>query len=115
MCPPNWKNSGRRCAAGRRLACLSTSYCQRRPGPVHGTADLAIAHSYCPDPAPRQPISLELEAPELTLELGVVARNNAASWDSSDDDIGIDPERYKGRVFVTTMHKAKGLSGTGST
>jgi DNA helicase-2/ATP-dependent DNA helicase PcrA len=40
--------------------------------------------------------------PELTDELKVIARNERRF-------IGFDPERHKGRVVVSTMHKAKGL------
>ncbi len=47
--------------------------------------------------------------PELSDELGVIARNERRFLGFSDDDLGFDPERYKGKVVVATMHKAKGL------
>lgn len=47
--------------------------------------------------------------PELTAELGVVARNERRFLGFSADDAGFDPGRHKGKVVVSTMHKAKGL------
>jgi len=47
--------------------------------------------------------------PELTEELGVIARNERRFLGFSESDIGFDPEKYKGTVVVSTLHKAKGL------
>jgi DNA helicase-2/ATP-dependent DNA helicase PcrA len=47
--------------------------------------------------------------PELTGELGVIARNERRFLGFSQDDTGFDPERYKGKVVLGTIHKAKGL------
>jgi DNA helicase II / ATP-dependent DNA helicase PcrA len=47
--------------------------------------------------------------PELTSELAVIAKNERRFIGFSDDDSGFDPERHRGKVVVTTMHKAKGL------
>jgi len=47
--------------------------------------------------------------PELTSELAVIAKNERRFIGFSSDDSGFDPERYRGKVVVTTMHKAKGL------
>jgi len=47
--------------------------------------------------------------PELTAELGVVARNERRFLGFSEDDAGFDPNRHRGKVVVATMHKAKGL------
>lgn len=47
--------------------------------------------------------------PELTSELGVVAKNERRFLGFSSDDSGFDPERHRGKVVVSTMHKAKGL------
>jgi DNA helicase-2/ATP-dependent DNA helicase PcrA len=74
-----------------------------------GAADLALA----------QKLSLVLRKvsddhgdwrlPELTQELAVIARNERRFIGFSTDDSGFDPDRYRGRVVVTTIHKAKGL------
>src|SRR5258706_11226831 len=51
----------------------------------------------------------DLRMPELTAELGVIARNERRFIGFSSDDSGFDPNAYRGKVVVTTMHKAKGL------
>lgn len=51
----------------------------------------------------------EYRLPELTAELTVIARNERRFIGFSADDSGFDPDRHRGRVVVTTMHKAKGL------
>ena len=47
--------------------------------------------------------------PELTAELAVIAKNERRFIGFSQDDSGFDPEKHRGKVVVTTMHKAKGL------
>ncbi|MCZ2126646.1 MAG: ATP-dependent helicase [Anaerolineales bacterium] len=47
--------------------------------------------------------------PELSAELGVIAKNQRRFIGFAEDDSGFDPEKYRGRVVVATMHKAKGL------
>jgi DNA helicase II / ATP-dependent DNA helicase PcrA len=47
--------------------------------------------------------------PELNNELGVIARNERRFIGFSQDDSGFDPDRHRGKVVVSTMHKAKGL------
>jgi len=46
--------------------------------------------------------------PALTDELRVLARNER-SFFSFQADTGFDPDAHKGKVIVTTIHKAKGL------
>lgn len=47
--------------------------------------------------------------PELSEELEVIAKNKRRFLGFSEEDSGFDPNRYRGRIVVTTMHKAKGL------
>jgi len=47
--------------------------------------------------------------PELASELMVIAKNERRFLGFSLDDTGFDPERHRGKVVVTTMHKCKGL------
>jgi len=47
--------------------------------------------------------------PELTQELISIARNERRFLGFTEDDTGFDPERYRGRPVVSTIHKAKGL------
>ncbi|MGE5249780.1 MAG: 3'-5' exonuclease, partial [Bacteroidota bacterium] len=51
----------------------------------------------------------EWRLPELTTELAVIARNERRFIGFSAEDTGFDPDRHRGRVVVTTVHKAKGL------
>ena len=47
--------------------------------------------------------------PEMAGELAVIARNERRFLGFSSDDTGFDPDKYKGVVVLSTMHKAKGL------
>ncbi|MFO7585568.1 MAG: 3'-5' exonuclease, partial [Anaerolineales bacterium] len=72
-------------------------------------ADLALAHKLAivlRQSAENHP---EWRLPELTAELGVIAKNERRFIGFSEDDSGFDPEKHRGKVVVTTMHKAKGL------
>lgn len=72
-------------------------------------SDLAIAHKLALILRRASTSHLEWRLPELSQELGVIARNERRFLGFSDEDTAIEPDRYKGKVFVTTMHKAKGL------
>lgn len=72
-------------------------------------AELALAHKLAlvlRQAADQHP---EWRLPELTTELNVIARNERRFLGFAAEDSGFDPERYRGQVVVTTMHKAKGL------
>ena len=47
--------------------------------------------------------------PELSVELEAIAKNRRKLVGFSEDDTGFDPDKYKGKVVVGTIHKAKGL------
>lgn len=49
------------------------------------------------------------QLPEFVNELKMIAENRRKMYGFSDDDTGFDPEMHKGKVIVTTYHKAKGL------
>ncbi len=51
----------------------------------------------------------EWRLPELSGELGVIARNERHFLGFSAEESGFDPGAHRGKVVVTTMHKAKGL------
>lgn len=71
--------------------------------------DLAVAHSmavFLRRYAEQHPYA---GLAEYTAELAVVARNERRFLGLSDDDIGFDPDRHRGKVCVATMHSAKGL------
>lgn len=51
----------------------------------------------------------EAHLPEYAAELTAIAKGQRNFSGVGDDDAAFDPERHKGIVTVTTMHKAKGL------
>lgn len=51
----------------------------------------------------------EARLQEYAAELEAIARGQRGFSGASDDEEAFDPDRHKGKVTVTTMHKAKGL------
>ncbi len=49
------------------------------------------------------------QLPDFALELEAIARNQRKFAGVSDEETAFDPDAHKGKVTVTTMHKAKGL------
>ena len=47
--------------------------------------------------------------PQLIQELNLIANNERKFIGFTGEDTGFDPDQYKGKVTVTTIHKAKGL------
>lgn len=72
-------------------------------------ADLALAHKLALVLRKAADDHSEWRLPELTAELAVIAKNERRFIGFSADDSGFDPDQHKGKVVVTTMHKAKGL------
>ena len=72
-------------------------------------ADLALAHKLALVLRQAANDHADWRLPELTAELGVIARKERRFIGFSSDDSGFNPEAHKGKVVVTTMHKAKGL------
>jgi DNA helicase-2/ATP-dependent DNA helicase PcrA len=72
-------------------------------------ADLALAHKLALVLRQVANDHPDWRLPELTDELGVIARNERRFIGFSPDDSGFDPDQHKGKVVVTTMHKSKGL------
>ena len=71
--------------------------------------DLALAHKLALVLRTAANDHADWRLPELAVELAVIAKNERKFIGFSDDDSGFDPERHRGKVVVTTMHKAKGL------
>jgi hypothetical protein len=78
------------------------------PGPVHRARRPGPGAQAGPGAAPGGQRPRRLALPELTAELGVVAKNERRFLGFSADDSGFDPVRHRGKVVVSTMHKAKG-------
>jgi DNA helicase II / ATP-dependent DNA helicase PcrA len=74
-----------------------------------GEADLAVAHSLAVFMRRAAQTHPHWRIPQYIDELTVIARNERRFLGMSEDDLGFDPEKYKGKVCVATMHSAKGL------
>lgn len=71
--------------------------------------ELALAHKLAALLRQASQMHPSWRLPEMSEELDVIARNERRFIGFSRDDTGFDPERYKGVVVVSTMHRAKGL------
>jgi len=72
-------------------------------------ADLAVAHKMAILLRQAREANREWRLPDFTGELAVIAKNERRFIGFSEDDTGFDPERHKGQVVISTMHKSKGL------
>ena len=72
-------------------------------------AELAIAHKLSMLLRTTSEIHPTWRIPELTEELAVIARNERRFLGFAQDETGFDPDRHRGIVVVSTIHKAKGL------
>jgi DNA helicase-2/ATP-dependent DNA helicase PcrA len=71
--------------------------------------ELAIAHKLSVLLARAQEAHPNWRLNELSGELVVIAKNERRFLGFSDSDSGFEPDKYRGKVVVSTMHKAKGL------
>ena len=72
-------------------------------------ADLAVAHKLAVLLRRASESHPDWQLPDLTQELVVVAKNERRFLGLGGDNTGFDPEKHKGKVVVTTVHKAKRL------
>jgi DNA helicase-2/ATP-dependent DNA helicase PcrA len=72
-------------------------------------AELAISHKLAVLLRQASQAHPDWQLPEMTEELGVIARNERRFIGFSEEDTGFDPDQHRGEVVVATMHKAKGL------
>lgn len=73
------------------------------------SADLAIAHKLAGVLRQKSDTHPTWHLPELSEELESIAKNKRRFLGFSEDDSGFNPNSYRGRIVITTMHKAKGL------
>jgi DNA helicase-2/ATP-dependent DNA helicase PcrA len=71
--------------------------------------ELAVAHKLAVLLDRAQESHPDWRLVQLSDELAVIARNERRFLGFSDSDSGFEPDKYKGKVVVSTMHKAKGL------
>ena len=69
--------------------------------------ELAIAHRLAVVMGQMQTSPLDL--PQMAYELKVIANNERKFIGLTEEDTGFEPEKHKGKVIITTMHRAKGL------
>ena len=72
-------------------------------------AELALAHKMALVLEKASKSHPDWRFPQLIQELTLVANNERRFLGFTGEDTGFDPDLYKGKVIVTTMHKAKGL------
>ncbi len=72
-------------------------------------AELALAHKLALLLEHAARANPDWRLPDFGLELESIARNERKLLGFGDEDTGFDPDQYKGKVVVATMHKAKGL------
>lgn len=71
--------------------------------------DLAVAHKLAAHLGRAEETNPTWRLPQLLRELGAIATNRRTFGGFSEDDTGFDPESHRGKVVVSTVHKAKGL------
>jgi DNA helicase II / ATP-dependent DNA helicase PcrA len=72
-------------------------------------ADLALVHKLASYLVRQGRIHPEWRLPDFVSELASFAGYQRKIKGFSEDDEGFDPKKYKGKVVLATMHKAKGL------
>jgi len=73
------------------------------------STELAIAHKLAVLLGRTMRDHQDWRLPEMTEELAVIAKNERRFLGFSEEDLGFDPDNYRGRAVISTMHKAKGL------
>lgn len=71
--------------------------------------DLAVAHKMASLIRQRADSHPDWQIDLLSDEVGAIARNERKFIGFSEEDSNFNPDNYKGKVVVSTMHKAKGL------
>jgi DNA helicase-2/ATP-dependent DNA helicase PcrA len=71
--------------------------------------DLAVAHKLAVVLRQAGEAHQDWRLPQMSEEIAVIARNQRRFLGFSEDDTGFDPDKYRGKVVISTIHKAKGL------
>lgn len=72
-------------------------------------SELAVAHKLAVLLGSYQSAHPDWPLNQLTEELVIIAKNERRFLGFGDSDYGFEPDIYKGKVILSTMHKAKGL------
>jgi len=72
-------------------------------------SDLALSHKIAMVLKQSLGYYPEWQLPDFCNELDAITKNRYRMYGFSEEDIGFDPDIHKGKIVVSTMHKAKGL------
>jgi DNA helicase II / ATP-dependent DNA helicase PcrA len=72
-------------------------------------ADLALAHKLGVILKSTRDLFPHWELPDFCEELNGIVKNRFRLYGFAEDDLGFNPDNYKGQVVISTIHKAKGL------
>jgi len=72
-------------------------------------ADLAIAHKLAVLTGQLKESHPEWSLPEIASEFKKIANNQRKFHGLTQEERGFEPENYRGKVVITTVHRAKGL------
>ncbi len=72
-------------------------------------AELALSHKLAVILKAASRLYPEWELPDFCGELDSIAKNRFRLYGFSEEDLSFEPDRHKGKVVISTIHKAKGL------
>ena len=72
-------------------------------------SDLALTHKIALILKKSHAYYPEWQLPDFCDELDAISKNRYRLFGFSDEDLGFDPDAHKGKILISTMHKAKGL------
>ena len=72
-------------------------------------SDLALAHKLAVILKSTGSLFPDWELPQYCEELNGIIKNRFKLYGFSEDDLAFEPQAHKGKVVISTMHKAKGL------
>jgi len=72
-------------------------------------SDLALSHKIAMILKRSLAYYPEWQLPDFCEELNAITKNKYRMYGFSEEDMGFDPDIHKGKIVVSTMHKAKGL------
>ena len=75
----------------------------------HNPSDLALSHKIATVLKRSLDYYPEWQLPDFCKELDAITKNQYRMYGFSEEDIGFDPDIHKGKILVSTIHKAKGL------
>jgi len=75
----------------------------------HNPSDLALSHKIAMVLKRSLDYYPEWQLPDFCKELDAITKNRYRMYGFSEEDIGFDPDIHKGKIVVSTIHKAKGL------